>query len=61
MEGADGTSINTNHLACTWGVKRRGEENIKGEGGSKKGGSRNQERKTVPIRNQICNQLMRNI
>ena len=61
MEGADGTSIKTNHRACMWRVKMGGEENIKGEGGSKKGGSRNQERKTVPIRNQICNQLMRNI
>ena len=32
------------------------EESIKEEGGSERGGSRNRERNTVAIRNQICNQ-----
>ena len=56
MEGADETSINTNHLACMWRVKMRGEESIKGEGGNERKGLRNQERNTVAIGNQICNQ-----
>ena len=33
----------------------KGEESIK-EGGNERGGSRNQERNTVAIRNQICKQ-----
>ena len=33
----------------------KGEESIK-EGGNERGGSRNQERNTVAIRKQICNQ-----
>ena len=57
MEGADGISIKTNHQAYTWRVKMKGEENIKGEGGSKKGGSKNQERNIVAIRNQLCKQI----
>ena len=61
MEGTDGTSIKTNHQACTWRVKMKGEENIKGEGGSKKGGSENQERNTVAIRNQLCKQICENM
>ena len=56
QEGADGTSINTNHLAYTWRVKMKGEGSIKGEGGTERKGSRNQERNTVAIMNQICNQ-----
>ena len=55
-EGANGTSINTNHLACTWRVKMKGEESIKGEGGNERRRLRNQERNTVAIRSQICNQ-----
>ena len=34
----------------------KGKESIKGEGSNKGKGSRNQERNTVAIRNQICNQ-----
>ena len=34
----------------------KGEESIKGGGGIEKRRSRNQERNTVAIRNQICNQ-----
>ena len=56
QEGADETSINTNHLACTWRVKMKGERSIKGKGGTERKGSRNQERNTVAIMNQICNQ-----
>ena len=32
------------------------EDSIKEEGSNERGGSRNQERNTVAIRNQICNQ-----
>ena len=56
QDGADGTSINTNHLACMWRVKMKGEGSIKEEGGTERKGSRNQERNTVAIMNQICNQ-----
>ena len=48
--------LNTNHLACTWRVRMKGEEIIKGEGGNERKGLRNQERNTVAIGNQICNQ-----
>ena len=34
----------------------KGEESIKGEGSNERRESRNQERNTVAIRNQICNQ-----
>ena len=34
----------------------KGEEIIKGEGGNERKGLRNQERNTVAIGNQICNQ-----
>ena len=55
QEGADRTSINTNHLAYTWRAEMKGEEGIKEEGGNKRGRLRNQERNTVTIRNQTCN------
>ena len=29
QEGADGTSIDTNHLAYTWGVEMKGEDSIR--------------------------------
>ena len=51
-----GQVSNTNHLVCTWRVKMKGEESIKGEGSNERRESRNQERNTVAIRNQICNQ-----
>ena len=35
-EGADGTSNNTNHPSCTWRVKMKGEESIKGERGTER-------------------------
>ena len=56
QEGADGTSINTNHLAYTWKVDMKGEVSIKEEGSNERGGSRNQEKNTVTIMNQYCNQ-----
>ena len=55
MEGADGTSINTSHLACTWRTRMRGEGSIKGRGGNRKWRSKNQKRNTVTIENQTCN------
>ena len=51
-----GKISNTNHLTCTWRVRMKGEESIKGGGGSEIRRSRNQERNTVAIGNQICNQ-----
>ena len=51
-----GQISSTNHLACKWGVKMKEEESIKGEGGSERKGSRNQESNTVAIRNQHHNQ-----
>ena len=51
MEGADGTNINTSHLACTWWTRMRGKGSIKGKGGNKKGRSKNQERNTVATEN----------
>ena len=47
---------NTNHLVCTWTVKMKGKESIKGEGSNERRGLRNQEGNTIAIRNQICNQ-----
>ena len=47
---------NTNYLACTWRVRMKEEDSIKGGECSEIGGSRNQERITLAIRNQICNQ-----
>ena len=55
MEGADETSINTSHLACTWWTWMKGERSIKGRGGNRKGRSENQERNTVATENQTCN------
>ena len=47
---------NINHLVFTWRVKMKGKESIEGEGSNEGKGLRNQERNTVAIRNQICNQ-----
>ena len=46
MEGADETSINTRHLACTWKAKVKGKESIRKERckerrGSEKSGEKN--------------------
>ena len=51
-----GKVSSTNHLACTWGVRMKEEDSIKGEGGSERKGSRNQEKNTVAIKKQTCNQ-----
>ena len=37
-------------------VKMKGEERIKEKGDTERGGSRNEEKNTVAIKNQICNQ-----
>ena len=44
QEGADETSINTNHLACTWRVKMKGERSIKGERGTERKRSKSREK-----------------
>ena len=44
-----GQGLSTNNLAWTWGVRMKEEESIKGEGGSDRKGSENQERNTVAI------------
>ena len=57
MEGVDGTSINTNYLACMWRAKVKGKESIKEKSCKERRGLENQERNTVAIRNQTCNQI----
>ena len=37
QEGADGTSINTNHLDYMWRVEMKREDSIKEEGGNERG------------------------
>ena len=62
QEGTDRTSISTNHLACTWREKMKGEESIKGEIGNERGGGGEQKGKNIAtIKNCICNQFQRNI
>ena len=41
MGSADGTSIQTDCLACTWKVEMKMKDSIKGEGVGEKGGSKN--------------------
>ena len=55
MGSANGTSIQTNRLECTWKVEMKGKDNIKWEGVSQKGDRREDERNTVAIKNQTCN------
>ena len=55
QEGADGTSINTNHLACTWKVEMKREDSINKEEGNEKGGLKLREN-SIAIKNYICNQ-----
>ena len=47
---------NTNHLVCMWRIEMKREKSIKEEGSNERGGSRNQEKNTVTIMNQYCNQ-----
>ena len=49
----------TNHLACTWWVRMKEEESIKEEGSNENKESKNQERNTVIIKNQICEKYRR--
>ena len=51
-----GQVSSTNHLVCTWRVEIKREKSIKKEGSNERRGSRNQERNTVAIKNQHCNQ-----
>jgi len=48
--------MKTNHLACMWRVEMKIEESIKEEGSNERKGLRYQERNTVAIKKQICNQ-----
>ena len=45
MWSADGTSIQTDRLACMWKVEMKREDSIKGEGVGEKGGSKNSGKK----------------
>ena len=45
MGGADGTSINTNHLAYRWKVEMKRNESIKEEGGNEIRGLRKKEKR----------------
>ena len=51
-----GQVSSTNHLAYMWRVRMKEEDDIKGEGDSERKRWENQERNTVAIKNQICNQ-----
>ena len=56
MEGADGTSINTNHLASTWRAKVKKKESIKKKRCKERRGLEKLQEITVVIKNQLCNQ-----
>ena len=45
MGSADGTSIYTNRLACTWKVEMKRKNSIKEEGVSEEGGSEKSRKK----------------
>ena len=47
MGRADGTSINTNSLVCTWKVEMKMRDNIKEEGGNETRGSGKKKRKLL--------------
>ena len=51
MGDADVTSINTNHLACTWKVEMKKRDSIKEEGGNETRGLRKTHRKHCSIKN----------
>ena len=55
MEGADGTSINTNPLIYTCEVGMRRENDIKRKKEATKRGGGKKEGNTVTFCNQICN------
>ena len=59
--GANETSINTNHLACTWKVEMKRENSIKEEGSTETGGSNKEERKTVALKTDFVIKSERNI
>ena len=55
QESVNGTSINTNHLACTWRVEMKGEDSIREEGGNERKWLKSGE-KHCSNQEQICNQ-----
>ena len=61
MEGADGTNINSSHLACMWRTRMRGEGSMKGERGNRRKGSRKKEKITVALRTDFVIKSERNI
>jgi len=61
MKGADGTSINTGHLARTWRTRMRGEGSIKEGRGNRRKGSENKEKITVVSRTDFVIKSERNI
>ena len=60
MEGADGTSINTNPLIYTCEVGMRREDGIKGKGGNQKGGEKKRNIENISII-KVVTQLKNNI
>ena len=50
QEGADETSININHLTCTWRVEMKEEDSIKEEGGPESGDRTLKRESTVAIK-----------
>ena len=61
MESANGTNINTSHLACTWTTRMRGEGSIKGGRGNRRRGSRNKEKITITSRTDFVIKSEKNI
>ena len=61
MGRADGTSINTNSLVCTWKVEMKMRDNIKEEGGNEIGGSKKKVKITVVSRTDFVIKSERNI
>ena len=60
MGSIDGTSIHTDHLACTWKVDMKRKDSIKEGGGSEKWGSKKRGKITVASRTDFVIKLERN-
>ena len=61
MGSADGTSINTNHLACTWRVEMKRRYSIKEEGENEIGDREKHGENTVASRTNCVIEPVRNI
>ena len=53
QEGADRTSINTYHLACTWKVEMKGEDSIREEGDNERRGRKTKRKNIVALRTEF--------